>query len=634
MRKPSGRAFGLAQWILTLAVALAALAAGCAPKQAPATSPGPAPVAEAPAEPTPQEPPESDPAILAEVFAELFQDDEEPAPGEILDEAAHDELDTEIPELTPEQAERDAELVAQAPPTFDIPMVTNDRVLRYIDFYAHRQPERFQPGLVRSGRYIDMFRRIFAEHGLPQDLVYMAHVESAYKTTAYSRARAKGVWQFISGTGKRYGLRIDYWVDERSDPEKAAHAAAEYLKDLYEEFGDWYLALAGYNAGEGRVRRAIARTGSRDFWTIARTRHLRRETRNYVPAILAATQISKDPEKFGFDFVPDAPVVYETVQVKGAADLRVLAKCAGSDVETLAGLNPALRRRQTPPSAVTDVRVPVGSGERLLAELDKIPQNERILYARHRVRKGDTLSTIAQAYGSSVYAIQQSNGMGRRTMIRVGQTLKIPSAAAGRYPSGEESVGADGVVTYRVQRGDTLWGIARRYGTTPQRVASQNGISVHSTLSVGQRLKVGSKAVASAPAPRRAPSASSSAGTGKAILYRVRRGDNLWSIAQRYDTTTHAIAAASGISVRQTLGIGDRLTVVPGARSSRQALAAVDGARVADASGKVVHTVRRGDSLWGIASLYRTTVDAICRLNEISPRSTLYPGTKLTVRAN
>ena len=330
-------------------------------------------------------------------------------------------------------------------------------------------------------------------------------------------------------------------------------------------------------------------------------------------------------------------IEYETVQVKGAADLRVLAKCAGTDVETLAGLNPALRRRQTPPSAVTDVRVPPGRGERTLVELARIPQNERILYARHRVRKGDTLSTIARAYGTSVYAIQQSNGMGRRTMIRAGQTLKIPSAAASRYPSGEESVGADGVVVYRVQRGDTLWAIARRYGTTPQKIALQNGISVNHTLRVGERLNVGSsRAVASATrreTPDRAAPGASGTGTAEPIQYRVRRGDNLWSIARRYDTTTHASAAASGISPRRTLGIGDRLTVVPGARSARQALGVVDASRVA-ASGKVVHTVRRGDNLWQIASLYRTTVDAICRLNGISSRSTLYPGTKLTVRAN
>jgi membrane-bound lytic murein transglycosylase D len=651
MPQRSARGLGPAGWVLLLvSIAVALTTAGCAGRQAPATTPSPpagAGESEAVAPETPpeelaeatipaEEPLESDPFGIAL-----------PAPEEVLSESPHDELDTELPELSPEQAELEAELVAKAPPTFDYPMVTNDRVLRYIDHYAYRQPERFRPGLVRSGRYLEMFRRIFAEHGIPQDLVFMAHTESAFKVTAYSRARAKGIFQFIAATGRRYGLRIDYWVDERSDPEKSAHAAASYLKDLYEEFGDWYLALAAYNAGEGRVRRAIRGTGSRDFWKIARTRYLRRETRNYVPAILAATQIAKDPAKFGFDIERDAAIEYDTVQVEGPADLKVLAKCAGTDLATLAALNPALRRKQTPPSATTDVRVPPGTGEQMLAALAEIPRDERILYALHRVRRGDTLSTIARAYGTSVYAIQQANGMGRRTMIREGKTLKIPSAAATRYPSGEETVGADGAIVYRVARGDTLWGIAQRYGTTPRAIAAHNGIAVNQTLSVGTRLRVPGKAAtarASTPAPSSTAKASSARSsrpapyTGSAsppLQYRVRRGDTLWSIAERHGTTTHAIAAASGISVRQTLGIGDRLTVVPGARSVSQALAAVDGAAAGSTpTGQVVHTVRRGDSLWRIASLYRTTVDAICRLNSISPYSTLYPGTRLTVRSD
>jgi membrane-bound lytic murein transglycosylase D len=476
-----------------------------------------------------------------------------------------DELADETPHITHDQEEVERILAVADPPPFDIPIVINKQVLAYLDHYSNRNHTRFEPGLVRSGRYLDMFKEIFAEAGLPQDLVYMAHVESAYKYNAYSRAHAKGCFQFISSTGRRHGLRIDWWVDERSDPEKSARAATSYLGDLYEEFGDWYLALAAYNGGEGRVRRAIARSGSKDFWKLQR--YLRRETRNYVPAIIAATLISKEPGKYGFEFQPDPPLVYETIEVEGAVDLNVLARCAGSDFETLKKLNPALRRYQTPPDGPTDVRVPVGLAAKTLAALAEVPKNERVLYARHRVRRGDTLYDLARAYGVSVSAIQKANNMGRRTMIREGKVLVIPTVAAQDYlydPSGAVASKAhtgSGPVSYKVRRGDTLSGIARRYGTT-----------------------------------------------------------------------ANAIAAASGISVRKTLQIGERLEVWPGVRSTSEVRRLAQGGGTSTADGGLVHTVRRGDTLWRIASTYNTSVDRLCSMNNLSRHQTIYPGMKLTVR--
>jgi membrane-bound lytic murein transglycosylase D len=499
--------------------------------------------------------------LLASTFGEprdsLSGDSER---DENVTPAAHDLLSEVDPEIDAATLELERAIVAKSEPEFDYPIVTNDKVLGWIDYYANRYPQGFAKGLARSGKYLPMFRRIFAEAGVPQDLVFLAHVESAYKPTAYSRARAKGIFQFISATGKRYGLRIDYWVDERSDPEKSARASAAYLKDLYDEFGDWYLALAGYNAGEGRVRRAVRNTGSHDFWTISKgTRHLRRETRNYVPAIIAATMISKDPAKYGID-VDYAPFQeYETVQVDGAADLRVLAKCAGTDFETLRGLNPALRRYQTPPAAKTDVRVPVGSAEQTLLALAEVPKNERVLYARHKVRTGETLSKLARDYGVTVRAIQETNTMGRSTVIRVGRTLIIPTASGGDYPA-----------------------IAQ-------------------------------------------------ASSGETVQYRVRRGDNLSSLARRHGTSSAAIASASGISTRSTLRVGQRLTIVPGVRSKTAAARIARGDETPPASSKT-YTVRRGDSLWRIASRHNTTVSRLCSLNKISPKTVLRPGTRLSVR--
>ena len=493
-----------------------------------------------------------DEEATAEFMADLLDPVEEPGPGEIVTDAPHDELATVELVLSPEWAEIERMLVETSAPTYDFPMEINDRVLAWVEHYSTERAEMFQKGLVRSGRYIPMIRQIFEEEGIPLDLGYMAHVESAYKTNAYSRAHAKGVFQFISSTGRHYGLKIDYWEDERSDPEKAARAATRYLKDLYAEFGDWYLALAAYNAGEGKVRRGRARSGADDFWELARTRYLRRETKNYVPAILAATIISKDPVRYGFYFAPDEPVEYDSIEVTGAVDLKVLARCADTDIETMKLLNPALRRQQTPPDRTSDVRVPVGTAELTLAALSEIPENERILYAHHIIRKGDTLWEISRAYGVSISAIQSSNGMGRSTLLKPGRALKIPTTGASGSASARASVQSGETVTYRVQRGDTLGRISRWFDTTTSAVAAQNGMRVNDTIYVGQKLTI--------------------------------------VAGQRYGSTS---ASSSG--------------------------------------SQSVHTVRRGDTLWDIARVYRTSVNAICSLNRISPRATLHPGTKLTV---
>jgi membrane-bound lytic murein transglycosylase D len=496
---------------------------------------------------------------------------EDEVPVEELTESPLDELGLVTPELTPEQAERERELAAAAPPEFDIPMEINDKVLGWVDYYSRRQRDSFESGLTRSGRYVEMFREIFAEAGIPQDLVYMAHVESGYKTTAYSRARAKGIFQFISATGRRYGLKIDYWVDERSDPEKSARAATAYLKDLHDEFGDWYLALAGYNAGEGKIRRALARTRNKDFWSISRTRYIRRETKNYVPAILAAILISKEPEKYGLSFEPETRIAYDTIQVDGAADLRILAECAGSEFATMKALNPALRRNQTPPYAKTDVRVPVGAGEKTLAALAEIPKSERVLYARHKVRQGDTLSRIAGEYGVTVRSIQQANNMGRSTLIRVNRVLLIPTAAAGNYKANpvERDYTSGEVIVYRVRRGDTLYGIARRYGTTSGAVAAASNIHVNDVLQIGQRLKVTpgvrttaeARRLTNADVPAATGSVHAASKGGSARTHTVRRGDSLWRIAQQYDTTIDELCSLNRISRSATLHPGTRLSI-------------------------------------------------------------------------
>jgi membrane-bound lytic murein transglycosylase D len=501
-------------------------------------------------------------AAATEPPVELPADEPALAEGEAVSESPLDRLADIEPELEPRELVAELDRVVDDAPLFDIPMEVNDRVLAWVDVYSGRMRESFEGGLARSGRYLDMFRRIFDEAGLPQDLVYMAHVESAYKTSAYSRAHARGIFQFVAATARRYGLRVDDWVDERADPEKSARAAAAYMRDLYAEFGDWYLALAAYNAGEGKIRHALAQGCERDFWSMAETRYLRRETKNHVPAILAATLLSKEPEKYGLSYEPEPPLHYDTITVDGAADLQVIARCGGLDLNTLKELNPALRRLQTPPGGSTDVRLPVGTGSSTMAALGRVPVSERVLYVRHRVRQGDTLSQIAGRYGTSIRTIQDTNGLGRKTLIRVGQVLRIPTAAATRFPEADvaELDGrTDAPVTHHVLRGDTLYAIARRYGTTPEAIAAQNGIAVHSVLLVGTRLKVsggGSHAANGAAAPRGAPPA-----RNERVVHTVRRGETLSRIAALYDTTVRTLCAINKITPGTTIYPGTRLTV-------------------------------------------------------------------------
>jgi membrane-bound lytic murein transglycosylase D len=487
--------------------------------------------------------------------AERLDDSE---PGEDVEPSPLDEL----ADVTPESEGLDEErrLVETADPEFDYPIEINDKVLAYINYFTTRHRDKFQASLDRSGLYLGMIQRIFAEEGIPTDLAYMAHVESAFKVNAYSRAKAKGIFQFIAGTAKRYGLRIDSWVDERSDPERSARAAAAYLRDLYGMFGDWYLALAAYNTGEGRIQRSIDRLGPVSFWDLARTRNLYMETKNYVPAILAATVVAKQPEKYGFTAPVDAPVVWETVDVPGAIHLDSVARVSGVPASDLQSLNPHLRRQRTPPGATFPLRVPPGTGATVLASVDAIPDSERVVDAYHKVRKGENLGVIARRYGVSIGAIQSANGMGRTTLLRAGQTLVIPGAApAGTTASNREAPGrevssrpAEGFV-YRVRKGDTLSSVARKHGTSVSAIATASGIRVASTLRIGQRLKI--------PGSTSGTSSSRSVAEAPTVVHTVRRGENLWRIAGRYRVSVDEICTLNDIRPDVTLYPGTRLTI-------------------------------------------------------------------------
>lgn len=403
-----------------------------------------------------------------------------------------------VTDTPPSEETRRTAVEAVREETNDLPIVLNEAVLSGIDLYQGPLREWFTEALARGGRYLPYIREVFASEGIPQDLAYVALVESAFKPTALSRARAKGVWQFIASTGKRYGLQQDWWVDERSDPEKATRAAARYLKTLHSMFGDWNLALAGYNAGEAKVARGIARYGTSDFWSLRRTRAFRRETKNYVPLIHAAIVVAKAPDTYGFEVTPETAVQTDSVPVKGAVDLRVIAECAGAPLDQVRGLNPQLRRMATPAGRTFDVKVPVGTGEALGKCLASLPAEKRVQFRTHVVARGQTLYTIARRYGTRSSDIASANAISPRKALKVGTELIIPIEPSTRSASnlraarktGNESASAQPTrIKHRIRRGDTLGSIASQYGTTIRELQSWNGLT-STRIAVGETLMI------------------------------------------------------------------------------------------------------------------------------------------------
>ena len=381
---------------------------------------------------------------------------------------------------------------------FEVPIVANEKVLSYIELFQGRLFEFMQSGLDRGQRYLPMVRSVFRSEGLPLELAYVPLVESAFKNNALSRASARGMWQFMLPTAREHGLEQDWFIDERSDPEKATRAAAQYLKTLHGMFdGDWYFALASYNAGPGRLQRAVRTSRRTDYWKLtASTRYLPRETREYVPMILAAMIIADDPELYGFDVAWATPLAYDTVELPAALDLATVAEWAGTGVEQLQDLNPELRRLTTP-AGLHQLKVPVGTGAAVHARLQTADQalfrDQEFKF--HRVRRGESLSTIARRYKITLSQLRTANDLApRATRVAAGQDLLIPQRPAAALPTAAEARTAvaaarSGPETYRVQRGDTLFKIASRFDTTVAAIKALNGLS-SDRIHPGDRLTV------------------------------------------------------------------------------------------------------------------------------------------------
>ncbi len=402
---------------------------------------------------------------------------------------------------------------AAGSPTFDIDVESfagRSRVLYYMNFFQVDARDRFSIWLGRLRRYEGMIRDRFKAWGIPEDLVYLALIESGFSNPAVSRARAVGMWQFMPYTARLNGLVVDDWVDERRDPFKATDAAARLLLSLDSTFGSWYLAAAAYNGGLGRVMRGIRRLpGEPDsltdetFFDLSDRRYLRRETRDYVPKLIAAALIAKDPKRYGFDDEVPAltPLEYDEITVPDATGLDVLARLADTTTAALLELNPQYFRGVTPPRRESIVRVPRGSGTTVAQRYAELPVSERVNFVEHRVARGETLSGISQRYRVSVSLIQAANPGVRVRSLKVGKRLKIPVSAAARAVSGgssrrpsrssvEQPAPVLAGATHVVRAGETLWLLSRRYRVTIAELRRWNGLSNGDVLQAGQRLRV------------------------------------------------------------------------------------------------------------------------------------------------
>ena len=393
--------------------------------------------------------------------------------------------------------------LVQDPDAVDrLPLEVNDRVDAWINYFQNVIPERFGLYLERAGRYEPMIRRKLRERGMPQDLLYLALIESGMNPNAYSRAAAVGMWQFISSTGRMYDLEVSTFVDERRDPEKATDAALRFLSDLHARFGSWYLAAAAYNGGPGRISRGLARTNGGTFWDLADSRLLRSETRDYVPKLIAAAIIGHHPERYGFEnLARHEPLDLETVVVPDATSFDVLAEAIGTDEETLRELNPHLPQKMTPPNRAVTLHVPAGLAEGFETKYAAIPPEDRITWTYHVVRSGQTLGGIGRDYGVSVAQLREANGNVDPRRLRIGQQLLIPKPGRIASTAGSSRTAAGGTQTRApsqpgvetqtvvVRRGDSLWTIARRHSVSTRDLMEWNNLA-SSVIHPGTRLRV------------------------------------------------------------------------------------------------------------------------------------------------
>jgi membrane-bound lytic murein transglycosylase D len=443
-----------------------------------------------------------------------------------------------------------------------------DQVAGYISYFSNRGRGTFERAFARSGRYHDMMVKILKEEGVPQDLIYLAQAESGFHPLAVSRVGARGIWQFMGSRARGYGLHKNLWVDDRQDPEKSTRAAARHLRDLYAQFGDWYLAMAAYNSGPGTVQAAVKRTGYADFWELYRRNVLPKETRNYVPIILAVTIVTKNLSQYGFDDVSmDEPAAYDSVTINYPVDLRLVAECVDATVAQLQELNPSLLRLTTPRDGTFELHLPAGTKNQYQTAIGEIPKDMRLWWRYHKVQPGDTLASLSRSYHMPVKTIAAANHL-EGTELEGGAKLIIP-VPAGKHPF-DNATYARRITRYRVRKGDTVETVAENFGVSAQMVRRWNGLHGGDSLR-GRRVlalhlpvtpdsevasakskpasrarKPAQTATGKAGAARTLKSEGEDSSQASVLTHKVKSGETLYSIANTYKTTVAALKRNNG----------------------------------------------------------------------------------------
>ena len=465
----------------------------------------------------------------------------------------------------------------------DLPLMMTDQVAGYITYFSSRGRGVFERALARSGRYHDMMLPILKQEGVPQDLIYLAQAESGFHPLAVSRVGARGIWQFMASRARGYGMSHNMYVDDRQDPAKSTRAAARHLKDLYNQFGDWYLAMAAYNSGPGTVQAAVKRTGYADFWELYRRNVLPKETRNYVPIILAVTIMAKNPSQYGLDdVVMDKPEDFDTVTINYPVDLRLVAECVNSTPAELQDLNPSLLRMTTPRTGEFQLHLPAGTKEQYETAIASIPNAMRLWWRFHTVHEGDTLASLARTYHTTGKSIVEVNHLEDRE-LEADARLVIP-VAPGKHPTSDTATYAKRITRYHVRRGDTVETVAENFGVSPTMLRRWNGIHGDS---------LGGRKVLALHLPV-SPSA--------------------------HDPE---VASSHSSRIKRPKPTQTAATKPPATKSSQVE-------RLKDEEVTIVHhKVKTGETLYSIANLYKTTVAALKRDNRNI--AVLHPGMILNV---